>query len=306
MPPDMRRTNPLFRPVFGKVDQRYWSGRKKPWRVRLLRGIPWLQAVKWWHLLLLAAAAVVAATAWLVARPVADPDTRVVATVDGIAITEADLVAEGDGPVAADRRRGLIETVIERRLLADAAERQPGARAVDFQAAKQRAQETVQASAIARRLIGEVRADDAAARAYIAAHPAMFAERQLVLVDAGPIDPTIATGPALHRAETLAQADAALKPTGANFVHERSVIDTGSLPPELAARLARIEPGRLFALPTGVRVLLGAVIERAPLVIPPAIQLEQGRAGAVVEIRQARLKAALKAMRAKADIRIAG
>jgi hypothetical protein len=293
-------------PVFRKVDRRYWKARRKPWSVRLLIRMPWLLRLQWWHVGLSVALVVVPALAWLSLRPVADSRTRVVARIDGSAITEADLIAEAGGPVAVDQRDRLLDAVIERRLLAAAAGKDPMARSPEALATAQRARETMLASLIAQRIVGEVNADDAAARRYIAAHPATFGQRQMVLVDAGPIDQAVASGPVLRQAETLSQAKAALRPTGVTFVHTRRVIDTATVPPELGTQIMKVPPGRLFLWPMGRQAMLGAVIERTPLVMSPAIQLEQARAGAIAEIRQARLSAALKAMRANADIKTGG
>jgi len=290
-------------PVFRKVDVRYWQSRKKPWPVRLLIRMPWLVRLQWWHLGL-SDALVVAALAWLSLRPAEDSRSRVVARIDGVAITEADLIAETGGRLAADQREGPLDAVIDRRLLATAAGKDAMARSPEGIAMAQRAREMMLASLIAPRIVGEVSADDAAARRFIAAHPAKFGQRQMVLVDAGPIDPANASGPVLSRAETLSQAEAALRPTGADFVHTRRVIDTATVPPELAAQVMRVPDGRLFLWPMGERTMLGAVIERTPLVMSPATELELARAGAAAEIRQARLAAALKAMRAKVAIRM--
>lgn len=292
--------------VFRKLDAIYWKGKKQPWRVRLLFRYPWLQQLQWWHVLLSVSLAVAGAATWLAIRPTPDAARRAVAHVDGVPITEGDLIAEAGGPVPADQRQRLLDAVIDRRLLAAAAANDPGTRTPAAADAIRRAGETVLAGSIAQRIAGDVRADDAAARRYIAGHPAMFTDRQILLIEAGPIDPAIANGPALREAVTIDQAERALRPTGANFVHQRQVIDTGSLPAELATQLTKVAPGRLFLLPIGGRAMLGAVVERMPLVASPAIQLEQARAGAMAEIRQARLTTALKAMRAKADIRIGG
>lgn len=291
--------------VFRKVDKIYWKGRPQPLRIRLLLRWRWLERLQWWHVLLSAALLAGGALAWLALRPTADLAAHVVARVDGNPITEADLAAEAGGPVSAEQRPRLLEAVIDRRLLAALAGRSPAAHSPEALAAARRAQEQPMAAAMASRIVGPVTADDAAARRYIARHPALFAERQAVLVDAGPIETSVGTGPVLRQAKTLDDAIAMLGRAGIGFNHSRRVVDSGSVPAELAAQLAKVAPGQLFVMPMGAQALLGAVVERAPLVMPDAIQLEQARAGATSEMQQARLKTALKAMRAKAEIRLA-
>lgn len=238
-----------------------------------------------------------------------------IATVDGSPVTEAQLAAEAmanglpaaraDDPAT---RPGLIARVIDRRLLANAARAQKIDDNPAFVAAQARAAEAMLADTLAQRFIGPGGGandvDDATARRYMAAHPAMFAGRETFLLDRIVYaDPSGGSVTALKNADRMRDVEQVLRSIGVRFDRGDQRLDSAALPAELAAKIAVLKPDELFMVPSGTGFLVARLAGRLPAVAPEADQLTAARAAVRRAQAGARIDAAIRALRAKATIR---
>ena len=249
------------------------------------------------------------------ARQRSDDTTGVtVATVDGSPVTEGQLATEalanGLSPERATdpaARSALIARVIDRRLLANAAREQKIDENPLFVAARARSDEAMLADALAQRFVGPDGSDgdvtEAAARNYMAAHPAMFAAREAFLLDRVVYaDPSGATVAALKDADTLPDVEQVLRSRGIKFDRGDQRLDSATLPPDLAAKIAALKPDEIFMVPSGSNFLVARLAGRSPAAAPEADQLAAAKAALRREQAGGRVEAAVKALRAKAKI----
>lgn len=229
------------------------------------------------------------------------------ASVDGTPVTEADVAAEARAAgVPSKSRLLLVDRVIERRLLAAAADAQGIAADPTFRAERARADEMIAAGALARRFaIGGERVSDADARRFMADHPAAFIGRERITLDGITADLRGVPAATLQWTDTL--GDVARELTARRIMFERRVqeLDSRALPPAFALALPRIPTGKLFILPLGEVSLAGVITARAPNPTPDTEALETARDAVEAKRAQARVDEAIKRMRAHARIRYA-
>jgi EpsD family peptidyl-prolyl cis-trans isomerase len=190
----------------------------------------------------------------------------VAATVDGQEITVAALKAEmsaADLINANDPKvqRAALQRLIIRRLLAKDAQEQKLDQTPDAKVLRAAAAETVDANisqrAVLAKIVPPTRAE---AEAYVRAHPEMFAQRTVYLLDQFQMaqNPDAALGKALEPANSLEQVEAILKARNINFQRRVQEVDSLRLGPQVSAQVAKLPPGGLFVLPGPA----GAVINR--------------------------------------------
>jgi peptidyl-prolyl cis-trans isomerase C len=287
----------------------------EPWRVRLwatIKGLtPGQRFLLGWGLVALVGLA--GGGVVLGVRAANPPQRQALAWIGKTPITAADLDAEARaGNLTPARlaerslRAQLLQRVISRRLLAQAAHDQ-GLQGDPALAADQaRAAELVLATALARRLTGGPGAnvDDDQARRYMAANPATFAARQRITLDRIMfVDPADVASMISRYANTMEDVERTLTSMKVTFVHDQQAFDSAALPPILTKQLDQLKPGGLFTLPQGRNIVVGRVVSRAPVPVSPTDQLEAARAGAARQQAQAHIDAALAQLRSKAQIR---
>jgi hypothetical protein len=281
------------------------------WRSKLLRRMPWLSVLRWWHVIVLLVLAAAAATAWPFLFPPPVAKGAIVATVDGATVTEYDVLAEARNSGAPSDandvagRKALLSQVIDRRLLVKAARQLGIDRDPVFGATVQRAGEMVGAGYMAQRLAGpRTAASIEDARRYMSANPLSFGERQVLVLDSIIADLSELPEPSLAQADTLADVTATLARAHIAFERGERRLDTATLPPAAAAKMAHSPLGALFRFPVGDKSLIGALVARQAIVKSPEEQLASARNAAAAAQQQARLRTALAALRRKAKISI--
>lgn len=232
-----------------------------------------------------------------------------VAMVDGRQITRADVETEASaeglelGRLDAKATKQVLERVIDRRVLVAAASAQGVAEDTRIAPVRARADEMFLAGVIAKRMVGTpAEASDADVRRFMQAHPNMFALRQTFVVDAVLCVQGGLPADVLRRVDTLRQVEDYLRIAKLPYRRGPQVLDTASLPAEIAAHLAQLPAGKVFVLPQGRGQMVATVEQRIPSVLPEAVQMAGARQAIAQEQAQARMTSALAQMRPKMRI----
>ncbi|MEQ1547095.1 MAG: SurA N-terminal domain-containing protein [Chakrabartia sp.] len=236
---------------------------------------------------------------------------QVVAVVNDEEITLEELNAELNGvsiPANADKKlamRQLLQQVIDRRLLAQAAKEQGLDRDPVYITQQRRANEDLLVRLYAKKASDSIPVPDAKAIAqYITAHPEMFASRTRYKLDqlrfAAPSDP--AQIKALEANHTIAEIAATLTRFGIKFERGNGALDTGATPPATLKQILSLPAGEPFITPSGQLLVASVIVGQDPMTVPEA----QTRPLAVQSIRNENLnkigETRLKEARAAAKI----
>lgn len=238
----------------------------------------------------------------------AAPKGQVVATVGGTDITLQDVRAEGRadgvpesaGPAA---QAALLQRVIDRQLLVQAARDQKLDQAPNEPSDLARLQQTWLADKAAKRLlVGLTAPTDAQAQAFMTAHPFAFSKRERV--NARTL--TLAQVPALlvqlKTFKSFDQAQAFLKRLGVATSVGAGEVDTAQLPAEAAAQLAVTPVGTLLITQPPGRIQLAQVQGHTPVVLSAAEQLNLAKRALANEAASQRISAELAKRKAKTPI----
>lgn len=232
-----------------------------------------------------------------------------VAVVNGRAITRSDIEAEarmqGIDPAKLDHEisRQLLNRVIERRLLVDAAMAQGVGDEPAVKAARARSDEMVVAGVLSQRITGQAKpVSDAEARAVIAAKPAMFGARETFAVDGIVCAKDALSDAVLARIDTLDQVSDFLRQAHLPVNRKVQLLDSAALPPAVNQTLGKMAPGKVFVLPQGQAELIGTVIRRIPNALPAEVQLATAREFLGKQQMQERFAHALDQLRRRAKI----
>lgn len=239
------------------------------------------------------------------------PTDQVVAVVNGEEISMQELNAElgnvklPDGVDKKAVQAQLLQRLIDRRILAQAAKEQGIDKDPTFIVEQRRVNEALLVDRLAKRTADAIPIPgNAEIDKFIADNPTMFAGRQILSVDqiafAMPANP--AQLKALEPAKSMDEVITVLK--GLNIPFQRAVrkVDSASVPPEQMKRILALPKTEPFIVPQGNAVTVNLIVgaESAP---PPA---DQARPVAVRALRQQKLaqqgEARLKEARAKAKI----
>ena len=253
-------------------------------------------------------ATAVAAVFALVGCHRAAPKGQVVATVGGKDITLQDVRAEGradgvpenTGPAA---QAALLQRVIDRELLVQAARDQKLDQTPDEPSDLARLQQTWLAEKAAKRLlVGLAAPTDAQAQAFMTAHPFAFSKRERV--NARTL--TLAQVPALlvqlKTFKSFDQAQAFLKRLGVATLVGAGEVDTAQLPGEAAAQLAGAPVGTLLITHPPGRIELAEVQGHTPVVLSATEQLNLAKRALANEAASQRISAELAKQKAKTPI----
>jgi EpsD family peptidyl-prolyl cis-trans isomerase len=184
------------------------------------------------------------------------PKGQVVATVDGKEITNLELRAElggfgsRDPEVMKAAQQQALQRIILRRLLADKARDEKLDKSAEFNLQLKRGEETLLAQLYERKLASKIaqpsRAD---ADAFVASHPAMFANRQVLFVDQVIAGPNKIPPEQFKPLNTLPEVKALLDANGVQYQENAVVLDTLSADPRLVAAVQGLKPGEVFVVP---------------------------------------------------------
>lgn len=207
------------------------------------------------------------------------PEGQVAAKVDGQAITTQALDAElADAPSGVDRlayRKAVLPQIVDRTLLAQAAQKMGLDKTPEFAAQREREEQKLLIQMLAQKLANTAPVPNVqAVDAYIAAHPYEFAQRQKFYVDqirfAKP--PTTDALLALGRFTTLDALADELTRNATPFTRDHVLIDSAYLDPAVAAQVAKQAFGDPILLPYKDGYTANAIVQRmaAPTTGEPA------------------------------------
>lgn len=201
------------------------------------------------------------------------PTGQVVATVDGDEITLSEVRAEMQGAQAATPQaqkqleEAALRQIIVRKIMANAAHEQGLDKSPAFAIEKQRAGQTLLTQALQRQLASTVsppsRED---AESFIAAHPEMFANRKLIILDQLRMQrpKTPEDLKAFMPLHSLADFEAMAAQKGLKFQRTASVLDTAASPPALVDQIEKLPAGEPFLFPQNGMVMVNVVREARP------------------------------------------
>lgn len=243
---------------------------------------------------------------------------QALASVNGEEITAMQLSEEmqrANVPAAQQEaaKKPLLESLIDRQVLQNAAIAEKADRDLKVVQAIERAKAQIIAQSYLQKKVGILTPPSKAEVAdYYAKHPEFFAKRkqiamsQLVFASADMSDKAKSF---IDNAKTLDDVAVWFKDNNVKFARSQITRSTTDLPPELSARLISMKPGQLFIIKEGERSLLNTVaeIKEAPVTLDTAAQqIEQflmnakSKEAAAAEI--ARLRAAAKIEYLKKDM----
>lgn len=232
-----------------------------------------------------------------------------VAMVNGTAITKADIEAEAraDGAdptqLNAAATKQLISRVADRRLLVEVAGRQGVAVDPRYKSDRARADEMFLAGVVMQRIAGaSPEVSEAEGRQFMAAHRAMFADRQTFVIDAIICAATDLPASFKNRLNSLAQAEAYMRAAKLPVHRRQQVLDSAKLPPPVAVALGTLAPDKVFIIPQGRNILVGTVLKIIPNQLPQDVLLTAARDAAGQQQVKLRLEHALADLKSKAKI----
>lgn len=233
------------------------------------------------------------------------PTDQVVAVVNGEEISLPELNAElGNAQVPAnvDKKlvqQQLLQRLVDRRLLAQAAKDQGLDRDPAFIVEQRRVMESLLVEKLAKRTNDTIPVPTAAEiDKFIGGNPSLFAGRQLYSVDQiafqTPADATKLK--ALEPAKTMDEVTAVLRQLGIQFQRANRVVDSATVPPEQMQKILSLPKGEPFVVPSQgqvtVNVITGGKAEPLPDTQSRAMAVRALRSQALSKLGEARLKEA--------------
>lgn len=233
---------------------------------------------------------------------------QTVATVDGDPITTSELKVELANLPPASReqaRAQVLQAMIDRRLLAAAAEKDKLDKAPAFVLQERRmrevmlAQQAVQASARS----SQQPISQTEINTYLDRHPNVGAERRLLIADQirfpTPPKPVL---DALRPTRTLEQIISVLQQRGVAVERGRGQFDTALLPDDAMAQIAKLSPGEPLISINGPTVIASVIVEQRTVPLSQQDQAELARKRMSSERAQASVKQRTDSLRQAATI----
>jgi peptidyl-prolyl cis-trans isomerase C len=239
------------------------------------------------------------------------PGGQVVAVVNGEEITQQELNAELQNahvPAGVDQKKvmpALLQRLVDRALVTQLAKTDGLDKTPVYLAQSRILQENLLANQYAGKIAKTITLPDASAiDAFIASNPSIFSQRKRYtlaqVVFPQPSDPAIIQK--LAPAHSLDAIAALLTSSQVQFVRGVGKLDTGAIPPEIAAKIAALPPGEPFLLPDNGRIVASVIQSVEPVPVSP----EEAKPAAVNMMRQKSLQEAvgkkLEAARSSAKI----
>lgn len=236
---------------------------------------------------------------------------QTVAVVNGEEITSAELNAElssANIPESANKeeaRSRVLQTMIDRRLLAQHAREEGLDKSPEFLNRERRAREDLLINMLASRQIETAQLPSASEISrYQSSRPNMFANREQWTLSqlrfAMPKDEKVRQQ--ITATKTLDQLASVLSANGIQFQRAQNKLDTAIIPPELYGQLASLPAGEPFIIPVGDAAVASTIVAREPA----ALQGEQARPAAVASLRREQgvkvMQDRLKSLRQSAEI----
>jgi EpsD family peptidyl-prolyl cis-trans isomerase len=211
------------------------------------------------------------------------PKGQVVATVYGDEITERALQAEM-GPAPKDPaaqtkiRDAALERMVQRMILAHAAEEKKLDKTPEFAIQSERMLQQLKATTLQKTLVDQVPppSQDEVEK-FVAEHPKQFAERKLYVVDqviAIVSDPKVLK--ALSAQPSFDVALQQLRDAKAPMQRALTTLDPLRIDPRATDQLAALAPGQMIAMSDKNRVLLNRLVEAQPAQLTGPMALNVG------------------------------
>lgn len=195
------------------------------------------------------------------------PKGQVVATVNGeeITITELNRELGGASPANPEERKAMeqaaLQSIITRKVVAQAAKEQKLDKTPQFAQQELQAKEAMLVGAMQRNIAASVLAPTRTdAEKFVAAHPNMFAQRRVMVVD------QIVVGKfrqelmkEFQPMTTLEQIEAVLNRENLDYQRTTTVLDTLSAPEGLTDTLMKLPPGEIFIFPRGNAIFVNQI-----------------------------------------------
>jgi peptidyl-prolyl cis-trans isomerase C len=198
---------------------------------------------------------------------------QTVAVVNGEEITAAELNAElGSAkiPEGADKnqvRARLLQTMIDRRLLAQQAKTDGLDKTPEYLNRQRKMTEDVLISMLAARQIdtAQLPANSEIER-FQASHPWMFAQREQWNLEQlrFALPANAAVKAKLDQAKSLDELSKALTDSGITFNRQKNRLDTAVIPQNIYGQLATLRAGEPFIIPVGGQAVASVIVSREP------------------------------------------
>lgn len=187
------------------------------------------------------------------------PTGQVVANVNGEEITTTDLNTELNGATAPtpeakkNLERMALENIINRTILAQAAEAEGLAKGPEYAVIERKAKQAALVELLQRKVGGSLpQPTNEEVDNFIAENPAMFANRRVFVVDQIIVPQvTQELAKALQPVKSLAEAQAVLQQRNIRSNNSVGVIDSLTIPPQAATQIAALPPDEVFIIPAG-------------------------------------------------------
>lgn len=201
------------------------------------------------------------------------PEGQVVARVNGDEITQTELNAEmAAAGVPADQRTkampAVLQRVIERKLLAQAADKSGLNKDPEYVVQRQRADELLLAQRYVQQMTQKLQPPTSdQIDEYLRAHPAIAQDRQLLTLDQVrfPTPTDAKEVQALQGAETMDQLIDVLHARNVQFRRDMVRADTATLPDSLLASIDKLKPGEPVVIIGGPALTAAVVTARQPI-----------------------------------------
>ena len=214
------------------------------------------------------------------------PTGQVVAKVGGEEITQRELSAELGGFNSPDEattkkaQQAALNAIVNRKLLAHAAEEAGIKKSAEFQILQHRADELMLAKAYEQQLASKLpKPSQQEVNQYIAQHPNTFAERKIFDLDQIRIprntDPKVLDR--LKPLHSIDEVEQVLLSAGVDYKRANAKLDAATAPPALTDQIVRIGSKEPFIIPTGDFITINQVkaAQTVPFTGAPATELAQ-------------------------------
>lgn len=229
---------------------------------------------------------------------------QVVAVVNGEEITQQQLNAELNGAQlqpGADKKAvmaQLLQRVVDRTLLVQQAKADGLDQSPAYLEQARRQQEALLVNMLAGKMAKNIALpDNSAVSSFISGNPTMFAGRKRYTLDQivfpQPSDMTLVKE--LQPAHSLEAIATILTAKGVQFQRGNGQVDSGMLPPEVAARIAALPAGEPFLIPDNGRLVASVIKSAEPVATPE----DQAKPAALNVLRQQALAEAMRKQVAK-------
>jgi len=196
------------------------------------------------------------------------PGGQVVAVVNGEEISQQELNAELNGqqiPPGADRQKvmaELLQRVVDRKLLVQKAKEEGLDKTPAYLDQVRRTEDNLLVNMLAGKAAKAIALPDVGAvNQFVSANPSLFTGRKRYQLDqlAFPIPADKSVLQKLAPAHTLDAVAAVLSANNVQFQRGNATLDTGSIPPELAQRIASLPAGEPFVVPANGQLVASVV-----------------------------------------------